>query len=95
MRIVIDREELRADQTPANSGDSVPLDAVDAPGTYICDWSGHLLRVSDSNPAGLRFTALRQPSATSWTVTRISDNPRLPRFQAKALATSFGITTNF
>lgn len=73
----------------------VPLDALDEPGTYICNWSGHLLRIPEGDLDDSRFAILRDANAQPWTVTKISEDPRISRFQAKALASSFGLNVNF
>ena len=59
------------------AGAQVPLDTVDAPGAYVCNWSGHLLRISERSllPAGP--LALNIVGAEPLTVTRISENPDL------------------
>jgi len=76
-------------------GVSLPLDALDEPGTYICDWSGHLLRVSDADPGTNRFATVRHTDSKPWTVTRISADPRISRLEAKALASGFGLRVAF
>ena len=71
----------------------LPLDELTEPGTYICNWSGHLLRVHESDPA--RFAAVRRTGGRQWTVTRISNTPDISRVQAKALANRLGLNTAF
>jgi hypothetical protein len=77
-------------------GVSLPLDSVEEPGTYICNWSGHLLRVPEPDPYMRgRLPCIGRPDSDSWMVTRISADPQLPRYQAKELAGRLGLTTNF
>lgn len=76
-------------------GTTLPLDALHEPGTYVCNWSGHLLRIHDSEREGHRFANAGRHTAGSWTVTRISADPRISRQQAKVLAHSFGLSANF
>ncbi|MFQ5805689.1 MAG: hypothetical protein ACE5I3_04480 [Phycisphaerae bacterium] len=88
-------ENVLVDLAKETVGVSLPLDALLEPGTYICNWSGHLLRVSDTDPDGNRFATLRHTVSEPWTVTRISADPHISRFKAKALAGSFGLSVNF
>ena len=74
-------------------GVPLPLDALHEPGTYVCNWSGNLLRVHDDDTA--RFTAVSRAPQHQWTVTRISPDPHLSRFEAKTLAGNLGLATTF
>jgi hypothetical protein len=76
-------------------GISLPLDGLKEPGTYVCNWSGHLLRVPEADRGIARFSATGARHAAVWTVTRISADPRISRHQAKSLAEKLGLTTSF
>ncbi len=76
-------------------GVSLPLAVVDEPGTYVCDWSGHLLRVPETDRGASRFATVCEAGSRRWTVTRISPDPQLSRFEARALAHRFGLIVNF
>jgi hypothetical protein len=78
------------------AGAQVPLDTVDAPGAYVCNWNGHLLRISQRSllPAGGSL-ALNIVGAEPLTVTRISENPDLPLSEARGLAWRFGLSVGF
>ena len=76
-------------------GVSLPLDALQEPGTYVCNWSGHLLRVPEADRGINRFSATGGRRAASWTVTRISADPRISRHEAKSLADGLGLSTSF
>jgi len=80
-----------ADAGPAEK--PVPLESVNEPGTYICNWSGNLLRVHETDTQ--RFTAACHAPPQRWTVTRISTNPGLSLGAARLLATRFGLSTSF
>jgi hypothetical protein len=94
-------EELAANTMtmPCRSGPragvQVPLDTVDAPGAYVCNWSGHLLRISERSllPAGP--LAMNIVGAEPLTVTRISENPDLPLSEARGLAWRLGLSVGF
>ena len=62
----------RTSGTTNRVGATLPLDALHETGTYVCNWSGHLLRVHDANREGDRFVAAGRRAAGAWTITRIS-----------------------
>jgi hypothetical protein len=74
-------------------GVPLPLDSLNEPGTYVCNWSGNLLRVHDTDTT--RYSTACHTPLQQWTVTRISPDPDLSRFEAKALAGNFGLATSF
>jgi hypothetical protein len=76
-------------------GVSLPLNALSEPGTYVCNWSGHLLRVPEADRGTHRFSTSGAHRTAAWTVTRISADPRISQYQAKALADRLGLATSF
>ena len=76
-------------------GTTIPFDVVSTPGAYICNWSGHLLRVSESAIAPGGSPAIHLVGSEPLTVTKISDDPRVPVRQAKRLAAGFSVQANF
>jgi len=77
------------------SGASIPLDTIGSSGAYVCNWSGHLLRVPEGlapvgRPLGLNIVG-REPL----TVTKISDDPDVSLAHARTLAASLGVTAGF
>jgi len=76
-------------------GVSLPLDALTEPGTYVCNWSGHLLRVPEADRGTSRFSTTGAQRAAAWTVTRISADPQISRYEAKSLAERLGLATSF
>jgi hypothetical protein len=84
---------------PSVSGDArpsavpLPLHALHEPGTYVCNWSGNLLRVHDTDTR--RFNTACHAPLQEWTVTKISTDPDLSRWQARTLASQFGLNTSF
>jgi hypothetical protein len=83
------------DPTTKSTRVVVPLDALDEPGTYICNWSGQLLRVPEGNLDETRFAILSDTEARPWTLTKISADPNLPRSAARTLADQLGLHANF
>jgi len=76
-------------------GSSLPFDEVDTPGAYVCDWSGHLLRVTERAVTLGRAPALNIVGSAPLTVTKISDDPEVPITEAKRLAGRFKLSISF
>ena len=89
--------------TPANyrsfQGEKVGLtvawDSISEPGAYICNWSGHLLRVPEDGITPGRSPMINLIGADPLFVTRISDNPYITVTKAKLLAANFDLNVNF
>jgi len=77
------------------AGTTIPFDVVDTPGTYVCNWSGHLLRVTPEAVIPGCAPTLNIVGTEPLTVTKLSDNPDLLLSTAKKLATDLALTTNF
>jgi hypothetical protein len=76
-------------------GARVPFDAAHDPGAYVCNWSGHLLRVPGMEPDRSRPPPLNLVGPEPLFVTKISDNPLVPVQQARSLAAEFALDVNF
>jgi hypothetical protein len=76
-------------------GAIIPFDRIEERGAYICNWSGHLLRVPEAIIAAGRSTGINIVGSEPLTVTKISDNPLIPLRQAKETARQFELSTNF
>jgi hypothetical protein len=77
------------------SGVRLPLDTVTKPGAYVCNWSGHLLRIPADGLAPDRSLAINIVGAEPLTVTRISDDPAVPLARARGLAWLCGLSPRF
>lgn len=77
------------------NGATVPLDTIGSAGAYICNWSGHLLRVPESSIGGSRPLGLNIVGREPLLVTKISENPRVPLSEARSLAAAFGVGASF
>jgi hypothetical protein len=77
------------------AGAAVPFDTITAAGAYVCNWSGHLLRVPERslNPQGA--LPLNMVGGEPLIVTKISDDPDLPLSTARGLAQSLGVNVGF
>ncbi len=74
-------------------GVSIPFDSIRAPGTYVCNWNGHLLRVPESAlvPDGVINLVGPEPLF----VTKISDDPAVPLGRARQVATDMQLAVSF
>ena len=77
------------------TGTTVPLDTVASPGAYVCNWSGHLLRVPVGGLTSGGALALNIVGGQPLTVTKISEDPDLPLAEARGLAWSLGLSVGF
>lgn len=81
--------------TRTRTGVTLPFDTIRTPGAYVCNWSGHLMRIPERSLVpgdALRVNIVgREPL----TVTKISDDPGVPLVEARAIATELGIHPGF
>jgi len=82
------------ENTPA-AGMRVKFDAIQEPGCYICNWSGHLLRVPEDGVAPGRSPLINMLGTEPLYVTKVADNPYIPLTKARMLACNFDINVNF
>ncbi len=77
------------------AGVRVPLDTINSPGTYLCNWSGHLLRVPPATIDADGCNRLNIVGSEPLTVTKLSDDHDLPLSKARGLAWCFGLPIAF
>ena len=87
-------------KTTNNEGNScygmkVPFEGINEPGCYVCNWSGHLLRVPEDGVAAGRSPLINVIGPETLYVTKISDSPFIPLTKARMLACNFDINVNF
>ena len=81
--------------TGPRAGAAVPFDAINAAGAYVCNWSGHLLRVPEHSLRPRGTLALNMIGGEPLTVTKISDDPDVLLSAARGLARSLGVSVGF
>ncbi len=88
---------LEADRSvnrSSSAGVSIPFDAIRAPGSYVCNWNGYLLRVPQGS-----ITTRAQPinivGSAPLFVTKISDDPDLPVSAARQVAVDLKLHVSF
>ena len=82
-------------ETPTWAGTKFPFEQISEPGCYVCDWSGHLLRVPEDGVAPGRSPLINIVGTETLYVTKISDNPYIPRTKAKMLCSNHDVNVNF
>jgi hypothetical protein len=73
----------------------IPFEQVNDPGTYVCNWNGHLLRVPSEGITSAGFPVINMVGPEPLFVTKIADDPYLTLSQARLLACNYDINVNF
>ena len=76
-------------------GSQIPFEAISDPGCYVCNWSGHLLRVPEDGVKQGRSPLVSISANEPLFVTRISDNPYTPVSKCRLLAAECDVVVNF
>ena len=76
-------------------GIQVPFDSINEPGTYICNWSGHMLRVPEDAIKPGRSPLMCLTGNEPLFVTKVSDDPFVAISKARILAANCDLAVNF
>ncbi|MEE9295286.1 MAG: hypothetical protein V3W34_10055 [Phycisphaerae bacterium] len=76
-------------------GTCVPFESVQEPGCYICNWSGHLVRIPEDGVAPGRSPLISIVGQEPLYITKISDNPFVTVTKARLLASNCDLPVNF
>jgi len=76
-------------------GTVIPFDQINDPGCYICNWSGHLLRIPEDGVTPGRSPLINMIGHDPLFVTKINDNPYIPVTKARLLAANCDVNVNF
>ncbi len=79
----------------SHAGTSAPFDAISEPGAYLCNWSGHLLRIPEDALKPGRSPSLDLVGSEPLVVTKISDNPFITTTKARLMAADADLEVNF
>ena len=74
---------------------TLPFEKIAEPGTYLCNWSGHLLRVPQDAVKLGRSPVLEIRGKEQLYVTKIADDPFVPLTKARMLASDLDYAVNF
>ena len=76
-------------------GVEIPFEMINEPGTYFCNWSGHLMRVPDDAVLQGRSPVIEIIGSDTVHVTKLSDDPFLPLTKARMIAADLDHAVNF
>ena len=76
-------------------GTRIPFDNINDPGCYICEWTGHLMRVPPDGVAPGRSPLLNMVGRDTLFVTKISNDPYIPVTKARLLAANYDMAVSF
>ena len=78
-----------------NVGAQYNFSALNEPGAYVINWSGHLLRVPDEGLKAGHSPVIEILGAEPMFVTKLSENAYLPISKARMVAANLDIQVNF
>jgi hypothetical protein len=76
-------------------GTKVPFENIQEPGCYICNWSGHLLRVPEDGIAPGRSPLVNLVANEPLFVTKLSENPYVTIAKARMIASNLDCCVSF
>jgi len=76
-------------------GTCVAFDQINEPGAYVCNWSGHLLRVPPDSIKPGRSPLICIKSTDTLFVTKLCNDPFIPVSKARMLAADCDVCVNF
>ncbi|MFQ5414098.1 MAG: hypothetical protein ACE5E6_06530 [Phycisphaerae bacterium] len=76
-------------------GMQVPFESINDSGCYVCNWSGHLIRVPDDAIKPGRSPLLTIKGTEPLFVTKICNDPFVPVSKARMLAADCDVVVNF
>ena len=76
-------------------GTQYPFSKLNEPGTYLSNWSGHLIRVPDDAVRQGRSPVIEILGTEPLYVTKLSDDPFIPVTKARMLAADLDHAVNF
>jgi len=82
-------------RTLTNVGAQITFDLLTEPGAYVCNWSGHLLRVPDPGAPCICGPPVNLIGQEPLVVTRISADPHIPLAAARRRAAEWGVRASF
>jgi hypothetical protein len=89
------RTEKNSTGSFTNFGTTIPFECINEPGTYVCNWSGHLLRVPEDGVTPGRSPMLNIVGNEPLFVTMISNDPYVTVTKARLLASNCDLFVNF
>ncbi len=94
MPAIVKNSQIEHGATPG-FGTQIPFEALNEPGTYVTNWSGHLLRIPEDALKPGRSPVIEIMGKEQLFVTRISNDPFLAVMKARMLAADCDMMVNF
>ncbi len=85
----------RSAHTAPGVGNRFAFDQINDPGAYLCNWSGHLLRLPEDGVIPGRSPLLEILGKEELQVTKISEDPFIPVTKARMVASDLDLVVNF
>ena len=76
-------------------GTQFPFAKLTEPGTYFCNWSGHLIRIPPDAVKQGRSPVIEILGTEPLYVTKLSDDPFIPITKARMIAADLDHAVNF
>ncbi len=76
-------------------GTQIPFESISDPGCYVCNWSGHLLRIPDDAVKAGRSPVMVMKGWDTLFVTKIHNDPFIPLTKARLLAADCDVPVSF
>ena len=76
-------------------GMQIPFEGINETGCYVCNWSGHLLRVPDDAIKPGRSPLMMIKGTETLFVTKVSNDPFCAVSKARATAADCDVCVNF
>ena len=83
------------EQNTKGFGTQVPYDSINEPGCYVCNWTGHLLRVPEDAIKPGRSPLMSITDVGPLFVTKLCSDPFIPVSKARLLAADCDQIVNF
>jgi hypothetical protein len=76
-------------------GAKLPFEAINEPGCYLSNWTGHLLRVPEDGLKAGRSPVIDIRGKEPMFVTKLSDDPFVTLTKARLIASDLDLPVNF
>jgi len=74
---------------------TIPFEEIETPGTYLSNWSGHLVRVPEDGVKQGRSPVIEICGKEPMLLTKLSNDPFIGLTKARMLAADLDLPVNF
>ncbi len=89
------QDQVEFEPTGTGTGTQIPFESIHQPGCYVCNWTGHLLRVPEDAIKPGRSPLMNMIGTRPLFVTKISADPFIQVSKARMLAANYDVPVNF